>query len=448
MGIKNQVVWSEGMFLKPHHFQQQERYLEYQLSSKPSPFGNFFWGVTRLKLDQQLLKQSNISLEECEGVFPDHTFFSIPHDAPPPLPLSIAKETINEKVYLCIPMRRQGIPETRMSGDANEQQYAFRYHAELIELTDHNTHFENSTEIEISKLQTKILLESDDREGYSCIEIARIKEVSSNGLIILDDHHIPSCLTLLASSVLSNYCRELSILLQNRGDSISETMFNTINNIDTSDIVDFLLLQLINRYQPLLSHILKMQNCHPEDFYKLLTSLTSELATFTRKDHRPVALPNYQHEDLQTSFSQLINELQRSLSIVFQQKASLLSLEKTDYNIWVSPINDRQLLKETDLILAISAETSMIELQNSLPKYVKISAVEKIKNIISHALPGIPIEPLTTAPRQLPYSKGATYYQINRKNDEWNNLENSAAIAIQCGADIPGLNIELWAIRE
>ena len=28
MSDKNRVVWSEGLFLRPQHFQQQERYLE------------------------------------------------------------------------------------------------------------------------------------------------------------------------------------------------------------------------------------------------------------------------------------------------------------------------------------------------------------------------------------------------------------------------------------
>ena len=39
MSLDSKVVWSEGMFLNPHHFQQQERYLEKYIQGKCSAMG-------------------------------------------------------------------------------------------------------------------------------------------------------------------------------------------------------------------------------------------------------------------------------------------------------------------------------------------------------------------------------------------------------------------------
>ena len=35
MSLFNKVVWSEGMFLRPQHFQQQNRYLEHLIRTAP-----------------------------------------------------------------------------------------------------------------------------------------------------------------------------------------------------------------------------------------------------------------------------------------------------------------------------------------------------------------------------------------------------------------------------
>ena len=38
MSISNaRVIWSEGLFLRPHHFQQQERFFESLLDSRLGP---------------------------------------------------------------------------------------------------------------------------------------------------------------------------------------------------------------------------------------------------------------------------------------------------------------------------------------------------------------------------------------------------------------------------
>ena len=45
MSSQNKVVWSEGMFLRPQHFQQQDRYLERLVEARSGAIGSYYWGL-------------------------------------------------------------------------------------------------------------------------------------------------------------------------------------------------------------------------------------------------------------------------------------------------------------------------------------------------------------------------------------------------------------------
>ena len=45
------VIWSEGLFLRPHHFQQQDRYHEDRLGLHLELLDRFHWGVAALEIE-------------------------------------------------------------------------------------------------------------------------------------------------------------------------------------------------------------------------------------------------------------------------------------------------------------------------------------------------------------------------------------------------------------
>ena len=55
MTINNRVVWSEGLFLRPQHFQQQERYLERHVEIRSTALRAHGWGFTELEFERDLL---------------------------------------------------------------------------------------------------------------------------------------------------------------------------------------------------------------------------------------------------------------------------------------------------------------------------------------------------------------------------------------------------------
>ncbi len=88
MSWKNKVVWSEGLFLRPQHFQQQDRYLETFVEERTRTLRAYSWGVTELKLDEEALTLGKLAIAQARGVLPDGTPFAIPANDDPPLPCS------------------------------------------------------------------------------------------------------------------------------------------------------------------------------------------------------------------------------------------------------------------------------------------------------------------------------------------------------------------------
>ena len=75
----DRVVWSEGMFLRTQHFQQQDRWIEGLCPRCRSPGWPAMPGAfRRLELNTGLLTTGKIALTAAEGRLPDGTPFSIP----------------------------------------------------------------------------------------------------------------------------------------------------------------------------------------------------------------------------------------------------------------------------------------------------------------------------------------------------------------------------------
>ena len=89
------------------------------------------------------------------------------------------------------------------------------------------------------------------------------------------------------------------------------------------------------------------------------------------------------------------------------------------------------------------------KLRARFPTQVKIGPVERIRDLVNLALPGVTLTPMPVAPRQIPFHTGANYFELETRNsDLWRQLEQSGGIAMHIAGDFPGLDLAFWAIRS
>jgi type VI secretion system protein ImpJ len=445
MSWENKVVWTEGLFLQPQHLQQQERYLERLVRASTAALRPFSWGLTRLDLDADLLTLGKFSVRAAAGILPDGTPFSIPEDVDPPRPIDVPETARNSVIYLLLPTRQPGVVET---APADHVETVARFVVTEHEASDTNAGYQSTATVPVGRLRLRYALESEARAGHTAIGLIRVAEVRPDKSVVLDETYIPPLLLCEPSPALAGFATQLQGLLHHRAEALAGRVSEGATR-GAGEIGDYLMLQLCNRYEPLLTHLsTTVGQMHPEMFYQVAISLAGELATFTESRKRPVVFPPYRHDNLHATFRPVMQALRQALSAVLEQNAVPIPLQERRFGIHVGPIVDRTLLVNTTWVLAVKAHLPAETLRRNFPNLAKIGPVEQIRELINVALPGIAVRALPVAPRQLPFYAGTSYFELDRTGPYWAALTRSGGIAIHVTGEVPGLELECWAIRS
>jgi type VI secretion system protein ImpJ len=279
------------------------------------------------------------------------------------------------------------------------------------------------------------------------VGIARIIERRPDNQVVLDPDYCPPCLDYRTAPRLSAFADELVGLLHQRGDALASRLSQP-GASGAAEIADFLMLQVLNKVEPLFAHLAGATGIHPESLYRAMLELVGELSTFTEANKRPASYPVYRHEHLAESFAPVIADLRRSLSTVMDAQAVSIPLDERQFGIRVAVIADKELLRSATFVLAVNAQMLPEMVRNGFPAQVKIGSVEQIRDLVNLQLPGIGLRALPVAPRQLPFYAGFTYFELDRSSEYWQPLLNSAGFAMHVAGEFPGLQMQFWAIRR
>jgi type VI secretion system protein ImpJ len=317
-----------------------------------------------------------------------------------------------------------------------------------IEVTDVTSSGKKAVTMGVGKMRLQFALAVDDLADRLCIPIAKIIEVKPDSEVVLDKGFIPSCLDIQAAPPLNAFARELDGLLNHRKTALSGRLSEGGGTKGVAEISDFLLLMCVNRSQPLIQHLVKIENVHPEAFYRTCITLAGELATFMANDKAAPTFPPYAHDKLTDTFRPVIRTLRQYLSSVLEQTAVSIPLDPRKYGISVGIIADRKLLSTAGFVLAVQADIPAENVRRHFQNQAKIGPVEEIRQLVNSALPGIPLRPLPVAPRQIPYHAGVVYFELDGDSTHWGKMSTSGGIAVHVSGEFPGLKMELWAIRQ
>jgi type VI secretion system protein ImpJ len=444
MTQNNKVIWSEGLFLRPQHMQQQERYLERYVELRAGGLRPYTWGFHELELETDLLAIGKLGIKRARGSFPDGTPFAMPGDDPLPPPLEVDANWRDQTVFLTLPLRSPTQPDSGRPEAPAEK--LFRFRVRETEVRDASGSVEGLTPLEVGGMSSRLLPQSQPMEGLAQIPVARILECRADRRVLLDETFMPSAQSSQAVPRLVTFLTELLGLLHQRGEALASRVAVTDRG-GAAEIADFLLLQVVNRWQPLVAHLAAAPLIHPEEFYRLLVAMAGELATFTAPGKRPAAFPPYRHEALRESFEPVIVALRNSLSAVMEQTATPIPLQERKYGVWVAVVPDLTLLDTAAFVLAAKADMKSEELRRLLPAQSKIGPVEKIRDLVNLQLPGIAVAPMPVAPRQIPYNAGYLYFEFDKHSAMWRELKTSGGVAFHFGTGFAGLDLQLWAIR-
>ncbi|MFZ3438740.1 type VI secretion system baseplate subunit TssK [Vibrio harveyi] len=429
------------MFLRPQHFQQSERAIEHEFKGLNRFQQPYNWGVYQVRINPNSLKEGVVEIEKLEAILPDMTLIELQNVNEVLPPLLVEKGTQN--TFVKVVVASSSLKEKTIA-DVSEGVVS-RYVLNDLDVIDVQTG-QDEERIQVASLNVALKVSNDNLSGFVELPILKIKEVTAEGAILLDEEYTPPHLNVLKDQAMLACLKNVTGMTKIRADVVSQRLVQ--GKAASASAVDFIMLQMLNRYETILRHLGQLEQVHPLEFVTLLRGYVGELSTFSSKNKRAPLLIDYEHSNLTSTISELNQVLSQYLSVVLDQTANKLPLEVRQLGIRVTPLPDKRLLESSQFVLAVKADTSTDEIRRLVPAQLKLGPAEQIRDLINNQINGINVAPLNVVPRQIPYQTGYVYFEVIKKGPFWVRLQESGGIALQLSGQFPNSDIELWSINQ
>jgi type VI secretion system protein ImpJ len=442
MSWHSKLVWSEGLFLRPHHLQQSDRYLENLIESRVRHITPYPWGFSTLEIDRDLAQQSKFGLRRASGVMPDGTPFDLPAHSPLPPPVEVPESAAGHLAWLLLPI---AAPNTREVDDAIVDS-ASRYVPATEMLIDSTSPLRIEEEIDIAHPRLSFEVRKTPKPGYVGLAAARILEIRDR-TIVFDEKFAPPVLTCSAHPVIDGWTDRVIGWMDNKVEELARYAADPTAGGGLQS-ADYFILQLLNRHVPVLKHFRQSRYVHPERLFEELLRIAGELATFATPERRARTYPAYDHDNLEEVFMPVIRDIQDFLSAQTGRRAIRLEIIERAPNAFVSTIRDRTLFRNATLVLEVAARRPLTEIQSQFPHLFKVGPNTKMNEIVHAHLPGVNLIHLPTPPPQIRAITDHVYFYLDRTSPLWPEFSTASSVGMHFSGDWPELQLEFWAVLE
>ena len=445
------ILWGEGLFLRPQHFQLQDRYHEQRLNHTIHATIPFAYGVQSLLFDESQLSNHILALQNIKLIWQDGEIYHAPAQDLLPEAILLDEMNLNGEmlVYLTLPIVQPN--KHNVAHDTEVQ--ASRYHSHLVETHDL---FTDASPAEITLLRRQATFKvmeaqvelQDQLDGCLYLPIAKIKRHSS-GAFEFDHKFIPPLLQIEASENLHNSLKRTLNIIKTKIKAIqSNNRENEQKLIEfrSGDIVSFWLVNALNTAHATLNHLLYYPQIHPERLFSELLRLTGSLLTFSTS-YEVDQLPRYQHHRLQESFQQLDGILRELLDTIISSRYISITLKEIRPSYWVGSIETDKITRESRLYIAVSSGVIPThELIQIVPLRFKVGSNVDVEQRVVAALPAIPLHHLMQVPTAIPVRSGVSYFEIEPHHELYQRMIDSESICIYVPAGFQDISLELIAV--
>lgn len=444
-----EVHWSEGMFLRPQHFQMFSRQLGGMVADVWRRTQPFLWGFSRLEIAEDALETFSFGLRRCEAVLRDGTWVQYPTN------LEVHprdfKDALNASdgrlaVYLAIPRLRDGEANT-LGSDASHDGQDLRWRVQSVDVTDENLGGPLKA-IEIRKLNGRFLFGQESLEGYETVPVAVVQRAGygSNAPVLAADF-IPPLLNISAWPALV----KLGESVLHRVDAKHRFLRAEVTEgrivLDTEGTGGWqpvFKLQIVGSFLHVLRQLTGSPDIHPFHLYLELARLAGELSIFD-DGADATGVPLYDHDRLGECFHEIAYTLERLLERILSGRFIRVDFVP-EGDILVARLRDEWVGRDATLYLCIESDLSDRELLARI-ETAKIGASSDLVLLKQRRLFGLDIELLKRTPGGLPARESLHYFTIAKEGPYWDSVARHREMAIAGGID-PRLRFSLYIILK
>ncbi len=444
MKFLSRVVWSEGMYLGPQHFQAQSRYFEDSIRFAVTSLWGRPYGLLGCGLDHEALRNGTVALVHARGIFPDGMPFLMPEcDAlPTPRPVADLFPPTRDRitVSLAIPERKAQGLNTVLTG-VNDRG---RFLAETRMLRDETTGADERP-VQLGRKNVRILLDTEPDDGLVALPVARIMRDGA-GHIVFDPDFIAPSLQISASERVMLLLGRLIDILEQKSSSIAGAPAAR-GEFSPRDIANFWLQHAVNSALAPLRHLWISKRGHPEELFVELSRLAGALCTFTLDSH-PRTLPLYDHEHLTEGFDALDRHIREHLEIMVPTNCISIPLEKMSDYTFEGEITDTRCLGRSAWYLGVRANLGEAEVINRTLHLVKVCSAKFVSELVKRAIAGLTLTHQPVPPPAISAKVEMQYFSINRSGPFWDHIVQTRRIGIYIPGDLPDPEAELLVVLE
>jgi type VI secretion system protein ImpJ len=440
MSWYSKVAWSEGLFLRQHHLQQGDRYVEQFIENRTRNISPYPWGFAAIEIDRDLAHQNKFALRRASGIFQDGTPFDMPGSSPLPLAIDLPAGTEKQLIWMTMPAASVNSREVDMA----EATSGSRYVRDIETVIDSSSGLHVEEEVEVAHPRISFEVRKTPKAGFHCLKVARVLEVRDKS-VIFDETFAPPVLVSRAHPVVAGWL--------DRVIGWSETKLETLARYaaDPSSggglqSFDYFMLQMLNREINVLRHMRHSRYTHPVDVYQELLRISGELWTFSPKRLAP-EYAEYDHDSPEAAFEPVLADIQRLLSLDIG-RAIRLNLTELTANAYMAQVPDRTLFRNATFVIEVAASKSLTQIQQQFPALCKIGPNTKMKEIVQTHLPGVEIIHIPTPPRQIRSVSDHVYFYLDKSSPLWPEFSVASGLGLHFAGDWPDLQLDLWAIME
>ncbi|RLV61248.1 type VI secretion system baseplate subunit TssK [Parashewanella curva] len=433
------IVWTEGMFLSPQHFQQQERYLENYTREYATLVTPNCFGLYDLAIKFSLLSIGKIHVEHAKGIFPDGTPFSLMNG----ITLEVPENSAKKKVYLALPIARSGVVEV---GEDERMRHRLAEH----QVFDTSQESSEALNIEIGIPNVTLKLEGEDLKDYTLLAIAQILEFKYEGEVVLNEAFVPFCLHFGVSTYLRESISDLYAQMQYRAKTIAQRLTADGDSKSYQSLTrDYLWLQALGAWIPKVGHWNENGYLLTHLLYLECVSMAGQFQGLEGK--LPKEFRSWNHNDLYGIFSRVFSEILVLLREVQIDNVTTLSWNSNLFatrRLLRTIVKDRSLFHDGQFILVVKSSIGASRLCDEFPKAAKLAGNSAIAELVRNALSGVPLRNLPYAPTELKSKHDAAYFEINTQSELWQSIiKKDEPIALHIDECIENVEIEFHVIR-
>lgn len=450
MKLLSKIVWSEGMYLAPHHFQAQNRYFEDSIQFAAGSLWSQGYGFSACRLDPDALRNGTVVLLEARGLFEDGLAFDMPESDPAPEPRSITGlfSPTASQLTICLAIRKLS-PEGQNCDMEALPGSSFRYVGDVRDLRDENTGTDEKP-VRLGRKNIRLLLESECGDDVLSLPLARIIRDGS-GRFALDEAFIPPCLKFTAGHRLFEMLRRLVEILEEKSAAValdqrgSNGKFQS--GLSSRNISQFWFLHAVNSSLSPLRHLLLSKQGHPEELFCEMLRLAGALCTFGLEVH-PRSLPSYNHRNPEECFRQLDEHIRTHLEIAAPSKAVVIPLKKVERYFYAGEVTDPRCFDRSRWILGIQSQIGEADLIARTRQLVKVCSSKFIPELVKRALPGLALTHMSVPPSAIEAKVEHQYFSISRSGPCWEHIMQTKVAGVYVPGELPSPELELVVILE